>query len=192
VLKAGIAHAHLVAIHPFADGNGRAARLLATLLLQKGGYGFRKLLSLDAHYQRNRDEYIGALRKSLGPKFHSQPDLTPWLDFFPLSMIVQAGWLEQRLTDWRMTVEMLHSQLAPLGLNERQVDGLVYAANLGHITRKDYAEITGISLLTATRDLAGMVAAGYLSPVGVGRNRKYVFRPPGEGEQGEAAQPNLL
>ncbi len=32
------AHFRLVAIHPFADGNGRAARLLMNLLLLRGGY----------------------------------------------------------------------------------------------------------------------------------------------------------
>lgn len=32
------AHCRLVAIHPFADGNGRTARLLMNLLLLRGGY----------------------------------------------------------------------------------------------------------------------------------------------------------
>jgi Fic family protein len=32
------AHARLVAIHPFSDGNGRTARLLMNLLLMKAGY----------------------------------------------------------------------------------------------------------------------------------------------------------
>ena len=32
------AHARLVTIHPFADGNGRTARLLTNLMLLKGGY----------------------------------------------------------------------------------------------------------------------------------------------------------
>ena len=32
------AHARLVAIHPFSDGNGRTARLLMNLLLFRGGY----------------------------------------------------------------------------------------------------------------------------------------------------------
>ena len=40
VLKAGIAHVHLVAVHPFWDGNGRTARGLATLLLQRSPFGF--------------------------------------------------------------------------------------------------------------------------------------------------------
>jgi len=173
VLRAGIAHAHLVAIHPFVDGNGRTGRLLATLLLQKNGYGFRKLLSLDAYYQRNRDRYIDALKKSLGPKFTPGYNLTPWLGFFNLSLVVQAGILEQRLTDWRMMVENSHRDLAPTGLSERQIDGLIYAVKPGYITRKDYAEITNVSLLTATRDLTAMVQKGVLVVDGTGRNRKY-------------------
>ena len=32
------AHFRLTAIHPFADGNGRTARLLMNLLLLRGGY----------------------------------------------------------------------------------------------------------------------------------------------------------
>ncbi len=35
---AAVAHAYLVAIHPFEDGNGRTARLLMNLLLMRAGY----------------------------------------------------------------------------------------------------------------------------------------------------------
>ncbi len=38
VLRAARAHYGLVAIHPFIDGNGRAARLLMNLLLLRSGY----------------------------------------------------------------------------------------------------------------------------------------------------------
>ncbi len=38
VLQATHAHYHLVAIHPFVDGNGRTARLLMNLLLIRSGY----------------------------------------------------------------------------------------------------------------------------------------------------------
>ena len=173
VVKAGIAHAHLVAIHPFVDGNGRTARLLATLLLQRGGYGFRKLLSLDAHYQRNRDQYIEALRASIGPRFDPEYDSTSWLKFFTMSMVIQCGWLEQKLTDWRILVEDVHARGKEIGASDRQMDGMVYAINVGHITRKDYAEITEVSPLTATRDLQHLVELGLLRPEGQGRNRRY-------------------
>lgn len=192
VLKAGVAHAYLVAIHPFADGNGRAARLLATLLLQKSGYGFRKLLSLDVYYQRNRDKYIQALSQSLGQKFSQDIDLTAWLEFFTFSISIQGALLEDRLTDWRIMVEKYHKDLAPLGLNDRQVDGLIYAARIGYIGRKDYCEITHVSPLTATRDLSQMVQKGILSPEGGGRSRRYKYTWPEKASEKKGAQPSLL
>ncbi|QQR63744.1 Fic family protein [Candidatus Roizmanbacteria bacterium] len=46
VLKAGIAHHELVRIHPFVDGNGRVARVLATLIMLLGGYDIRRFFHL--------------------------------------------------------------------------------------------------------------------------------------------------
>ena len=192
IIKAGIAHAHLIAIHPFMDGNGRTARLLAILLLRKYGYGFRKLLSLDGYYQRSRDEYIGALQRSFGQKFASGYDFTPWLEFFTRSVLIQAGWLEQNLTDWRMFIDKAHSDFKPFGLSDRQIDGLMYAFRVGHITRKDYMEITKISPLTATRDLADLVKRNFLTPKGAGRNRIYISKQLKTTEVGEGQQQQLL
>ena len=139
VIKAGIAHLHLVAIHPFVDGNGRTARLLATLLLQRYGYGFRKLLSLDTYYQRNRDEYINALRNSLGKTFNPEYESSTWLEFFTRSILLQAGLLEERLTDWRIEVEKIHETLKKTGLNDRQIDGLILWAGAldEYVTQKE-------------------------------------------------------
>lgn len=48
---AALAHLELVAIHPFADGNGRTARLLMNLLLQQAGYTLTPIpLILRAEY----------------------------------------------------------------------------------------------------------------------------------------------
>ena len=175
IIKAGIAHLHLVAIHPFIDGNGRTARLLATLLLQKSGYGFRKLLSLDAYYQRSRDEYIKALQTSLGKTYNPEYESTKWLEFFTDSVLLQATRLEQVLTDWRIMVERIHERWKTTGLNDRQVDGIIYASRMGYLTRKYYAEITNVSPITASRDIAEMVKRGLLKPEGKARNLKYIF-----------------
>ena len=192
ILKAGIAHGHFIAIHPFVDGNGRTARLLAILLLQKHGYGFRKLLSLDAYYQRHRDQYLSALRKSLGKRFTNEYDLTPWLEFFTESVIFQAFMLEERLTDWRIMVDEIYRDLVPLGLSERQIDGLLYAERIGYITRKDYIEIKNVSPLTATRDLMNMVGRDILQPEGTGRNRKYIVKATTKGHMNKIHQRELF
>ena len=174
IIKAGVAHAHLVAIHPFVDGNGRTARLLATLLLQQSGFRFRKLFSLDAYYQRHRNEYIDALRESIGERYHEGYDSTAWLQFFTESVLIQAKNLEEKLTDWKIMVDKVHKSWKRFGLNDRQIDGLIYAVNRKYLTRKDYTEITGISSVTASRDLAKLVEKGLLRPEGTGRNRRYI------------------
>ena len=42
-------HAELLLIHPFREGNGRTARILANLMSRKAGYGFLKFEKIDNH-----------------------------------------------------------------------------------------------------------------------------------------------
>lgn len=62
VEQAALAHYHLVAIHPFVDGNGRTARLLMNLILMKGGFPPAIILKND------RRKYYDVLEKSHGGK----------------------------------------------------------------------------------------------------------------------------
>ncbi|WP_344698824.1 Fic family protein [Sphingomonas limnosediminicola] len=61
------AHFRLVGIHPFADGNGRTARLLMNLLLVRDGY--RPV----AVRPEDRSEYLDALETA-----SNQGDLRPF------------------------------------------------------------------------------------------------------------------
>jgi hypothetical protein len=59
VVQAAIAHAWLTHIHPFEDGNGRMARLLANLTLARAGYP-PVIVKASAH----RTSYLDALAES--------------------------------------------------------------------------------------------------------------------------------
>src|SRR3989338_2131652 len=50
VLVAGIAHYEMVRVHPFIYGNGRTARVLATLILYLRGFDAKQFFCLDDYY----------------------------------------------------------------------------------------------------------------------------------------------
>jgi len=82
---AGLVHYQLVTIHPYYDGNGRTARLLATFILHRGGYGLSGFFSLEEHYARDMQGYYRALISHPHHNYYfgrSEADLIPWLEYF--------------------------------------------------------------------------------------------------------------
>lgn len=173
VLKAGIAHLHFVAIHPFWDGNGRTARGLETLILQRSAYDFKKLLSMEKRLLGLRQPYFGVIERTLGAKFGPY-DATPWLEFYVrvLSMEVQS--LVALLTEWHRGIEKMHQAGRDAGLLARQIDAMAYILQASAMTRSDYIEITRVSPVTASRDLKNLVDKGLL--VAEGRTSSRVYR----------------
>ena len=175
VIKAGIAHIHLVAVQPFWDGNGRTARGLATMIGQRSALRLRKLLSPESSLLAVRDIYFSTIERTLGCRFSLRYDATPWLEFFVRVMRGSVEALVGRLTDWHRMMQELYDRGQEGGLVERQVDGHMFAIRSGRITRSDYIEITGVSPVTASRDLALLVEAGLLVPEG--KTRARIYRP---------------
>ncbi len=84
-LIAALAHYQFVTIHPYYDGNGRTARLLATFLLHRGGYGMRGFFSLEEHHAHDLEGYYRALTVHPHHNYYegrASADLTGWLEYF--------------------------------------------------------------------------------------------------------------
>lgn len=191
VLKSGVAHLHLVAIHPFWDGNGRTARGLETLILQRTEFEFKKFLNTEMGLFNIKDEYFAAIRESLGTRFSPDYDFTHWLEFTTSVLAAGSSRLVDNITDWHRMMERFREFGEQVGLHTRQVDGYVYAIQTGQITRGQYLEITEVSPVTASRDLADLVKRGLLTTEGKTRSR--VYRPVSlEDFQKEAAQAGQL
>ena len=174
-VKSGLAHLHLLALHPFWDGNGRTSRGLETLLLQRSSFDFKKLLSLEATLLGMKDGYFSAISRSLGNQFKDGYDATPWLEFSTSALVVCSRSLVEQTTAWHKKMSELYSYGPQAGLSSRQTDGLMYANQMGQITRGGYIEVTGVSMATASRDLADLVAKGFLTLAVKTRDR--VYRP---------------
>ncbi|MDP2864791.1 MAG: Fic family protein, partial [Elusimicrobiota bacterium] len=76
------------------DGNGRTARLLATFLLQRDGYGLRGFFSMEEHHARDLKAYYATLAVHKHHNYHggrAQADLTGWVEYFITLLAVVFG-----------------------------------------------------------------------------------------------------
>ncbi len=78
----GLAVLDFLCIHPFRDGNGRMARLLALLLLYRAGHHVGRYISLERIVEQSRETYYEALEASSKDWHEGRHDAMPWLRYF--------------------------------------------------------------------------------------------------------------
>jgi ATP-dependent DNA helicase RecG len=62
------------------------------------------------------------------------------------------------------------------GLNERQVEAVLYVGEHGRITNREYTQLAGVSYNTAHHDLSDLCKRGLMEQRGRGRGTYYVLR----------------
>lgn len=77
LIQALALHYHFAAMHPFLDGNGRTARALEALMLQRTGLRDTLFIAMSNYYYEQKVGYLNALNAT-GDAGH---DLTPFLKF---------------------------------------------------------------------------------------------------------------
>jgi len=177
-LIAAVAHYQFATIHPWYDGNGRTARLLATLLLHLGGYGLKGLYALEEYYARDLISYYGAL--AVGPSHNyyfgrAEADITPWIDYFI------AGVADSFLRVKRQAVKAAEEGGTDLSLNLRDLDAsqrkaLSLFRQANQITANDVGTLFQLKPRTASKWCAQWVENGFLIPTNPSRKaRKYAL-----------------
>jgi Fic family protein len=179
LLRAGVAHAWFELVHPFEDGNGRVGRALLDRALAQDEGRERRLYSLSARIESQREAYYDAL----GELSRGGLDCTPWLRWF-LVQVEAAARTSEDTVGRVLRKARFWLRYAPKDLNERQKKGLNAMLDagpegfIGGMTNRKYAHLTRTSPATAQRDLAQLVELGCLVLEGAGRAARYVL-PPG-------------
>lgn len=83
-------------IHPFLDGNGRLARLIALLLLYHHGYEVGRYVSLERIIEQTKESYYDTLYQSSQGWHESRQDVLPWVEYFLSTMLAAYAEFESR------------------------------------------------------------------------------------------------
>jgi Fic family protein len=175
-LRAAIAHCEFATIHPYFDGNGRTARLLATLILHQGGYDLKGLYSLEEYYARRLGAYYAAL--TVGPSHNyyfgrAEADITGWLEYFCEGM---AESFEAVRNQAQQAAGAPDASPLMRRLDPRQRKVLALFQESDTITSRDVERLFAISARTARLLTRQWTEAGFLVMADAARkSRRYAL-----------------
>jgi Fic family protein len=163
----------IAAIHPFGDGNGRSARILASLAMYRGGFRRREFTSLEEWWGHHLEDYYG-LFQCLGSKFDRGSDVTPFVKGHVSAQVQQVRALDLRMRAEQQVWTAVEEAAEDAGVERRLANALWDAFFGRDVTAGYYRSLTDVSPATATKDLATAVAAGLLVSRGERRGRRYL------------------
>jgi len=120
-IRGALAHYYLALIHPFGNGNGRAARAIEAVLLKSAGIKFVPHM-LSNFYYRNIDDYFWSFSMS---ERNDSYDITPFLEFFLKGLIASLEEIQTTIFWWirKFTLRDYYSYLKrSREITQRQFD----------------------------------------------------------------------
>jgi len=171
IIEAGIIHYELVRIHPFVDGNGRTARVLAALILYLRGFDTNQFFCLDDYYDSDRPAYYKALQ-SVKP---DTLDLTNWLEYFTEGVNISTEAVKERIV--RLSSKRLRKAKGrQIALTERQMRIIEFINQNGKITNRDVREMFKLSDEGALKEIKKLINLEIIKSEGKGRALRYILK----------------
>jgi Fic family protein len=172
-IAAGVMHYGITDVHPFADGNGRVARLFQVALLMKQGVLPGRMFSFERYYAEDRGAYYAALRSVRERTLNMET----WLDYFLDGLVEEYERVAATVEDLGQIVP---GGAAQLQLAPSQQSALVRMRIEGwrEFTRDEYERAANVGRTKAIVDLRSLVAHGLLLVRGHGPRTRYAFHNP--------------
>lgn len=162
-IKAGILAYEFVTIHPFWDGNGRSARLLATYILKAYNYDLKGFYVMEEFYDKNIEDYYKSLQMGLHHNFYygrNSADITEWLEYFLEVMATTFETVGNRVEEIYRNSKDEINIIDTLDKRERWVAN--YVINNGKIKAKEIANHFKVNLDTANNWIKKWIKVGFL------------------------------
>lgn len=156
-------------MHPFADYNGRAARLFAVAVLTREGTLTRSLFCPERYYAEDREAYYQALRAV--KRTHN---LNDWLEYYVAGLASEMARVGTKVAELNQLTDRL-VRTVQLNRNQEKIVAALTAGDRAAVSRPEVEAITGLNRSRAFEELATLVAAGVLRQRGQSVRTTYVL-----------------
>lgn len=176
ILRAGIAHYILVAIHPFVEGNGRTVRAFSALILMREGYDVKRFFSLEEHFDENPADYYESIAQvdRQSPNIGNR-DITPWLEYFTGVVATELEKVKDKVRKLSVDTRLKVKFGEQVALSERQMRLIEYISDQGSGGMGELKKVlTMVSEDTILRELKGLLDKGIIKKQGSTKASKYV------------------
>ncbi len=166
-ILAALAHFEIAEVHPFADYNGRAARLFATAVFYRERFLSRSLFSPERYYAEDKDSYYAALRA-----IKTTRTLNDWLGYYVNGLAVEFERVAEKVKELAAVTRSLPLPVQLSTTQERAI-ALLTTEKRQNVTIRELMDAAGVSSRTASRDLNELVDVGVMRASGTTRNRTF-------------------
>ena len=179
-IKSAKAHLWFVSIHPYDDGNGRIARVIADYILSKNMKLEYKYFSISSAIQLDKKGYYEALESSQNLLYNREYDFTKWIKWHIQTLRASVN-LGLKKVEIVVQKAKFWNKVNQEELNSRQIKVLNKLLEYpkdefeGGLSTKKYMSMTKVSKPTAFRDMQALVTFGYIQQIEgtAGRSVKY-------------------
>jgi len=178
VLRAGVVHYVIAAVHPFTEGNGRTARVFATLILHREGYDVRRFVALEEYFDRHAEDYFGALMEVSNQTVRLEDrDLTPWLLVFTKALAEELAKIKIKVRELSVDIKMKERAGKQVALSERQMKLVEYLNSNGEISMGEARKILSmVSEDTILREFKYLLSGGVVIKRGSTKAARYLLK----------------
>jgi len=151
-----------LAIHPFADGNGRVARILTTHLLLREGYGVPLYVSVEQRIYETKNSYYDALHASQQGWLEARHSPWPWVEYLATVLSEAYDVFEKRVAAARSGKDLTKQER----VREYVLKHAPHPFTIEDVRRS----VLGVSTETIRLVLTRLRKEGIVKPVGFGRS----------------------
>lgn len=167
IIQSAIVNIELSKMHAFTDKNESFSLLAPYLFLYKGGFDFRRFLSVETEFGQDHNYYKQNYNLAINAS-----TLTLWLEYFSKSILTQLEKVYQSIIKPTLILKEMAESFFEFNDRQKSILNLLDQPQAS-ITNRKIQKAYKVSQITASRDLAKLTLLGFLFSHGKGRSVYY-------------------